>query len=40
VVCANAEPIRSTEANAVAAIREDIVIMAAPRVEEACNVAP
>jgi hypothetical protein len=39
-VCANAEPIRSTEAKAIAAAREDIVIMEAPLVEEGRNVAP
>jgi hypothetical protein len=38
VVCANAEPIRSTEAKAVATAREDRVIMGAPQVEEARKV--
>src|ERR1035437_9038078 len=39
VVCANAELIKSRDAKAVAAAREDIVIMGAPRVEEGRNVA-
>src|SRR5260370_37955344 len=39
VVCANAEPISSREARAVAATREDIVSMGAPRVEDRRNVA-
>jgi hypothetical protein len=40
-VCANAEPTRSRDAaKAVAIAREDRVIMEAPRVEEARNVAP
>src|ERR1700694_1588251 len=39
-VCANAELIRSRDAKAVAAAREDMVIMGAPRVEEERNVAP
>jgi hypothetical protein len=39
VVCANAELIRNKDAKAVAAAREDIVIMEAPRVEEDRNVA-
>jgi hypothetical protein len=38
-VCANAALIRSREAKAVATAREDIGIMAAPRVEEARNLA-
>src|SRR6202795_2206479 len=38
VVCANAEPIRSSDAKAIAATRVDMVIMGAPRVEEECNV--
>jgi hypothetical protein len=40
VVCANAELISSRDAKAVAAAREDIVIMKSPRVEEGRNVAP
>jgi hypothetical protein len=40
VVCANAELIRNRDANAVAATREEIVIMGTPRVEEGRNVAP
>ena len=39
-VCANAELISNRDAKAVAAAREEIVIMGAPRVEEARNVAP
>jgi hypothetical protein len=39
VVCANAVLIRNRDAKAVAAAREDIVIMEAPRVEEASNFA-
>ena len=34
-VCANAEPISSMEAKAVASAREDIVVMGAPQVKEA-----
>jgi hypothetical protein len=40
VVCASAVLIRKMDAKAAAAAREDIVIMGAPRVEEANNFAP